>query len=475
MSPSPCRRAVGGGLGVAFVLALGELPAALVVEPPTRVRLFTPQVWGLLHTGVESHLAGVGPHHAAGGRGGRRGGGGDARSGLSLGGWGRRARSLTTDGSALPTCEETAKKRDPGTAIGLKLRSQRGVAVRADHRQPAPTTSSERGRGACGGDLAEARGGSGGGGRGGREGPRDGRGASWPMSPRRGDAAVRELSVRFDGWDRDDYRLTPCRDRGLPGPAQPARPRRHHASPRRRSATSPSHQREALRDIEVETLPGVVLGHKNIPVGSAGCYVPGGKYPLLASAHMSVVTAKVAGVPRVVTCAPPYQGKPARRDRRGAAPGRRRRDLLPRRRPGGRRDGPGDASDRPGRHAGRPRQRRSWPRPSGSCSAASASTSSPARPRPWSSPTRPSTRSSCATDLLGQAEHGPDSPADPADDVREAGPRDDRRGGAAARHPPHGRRSPGRRGTGEVPSAWRRATRRWSGSPTASPPSTCRS
>jgi sulfopropanediol 3-dehydrogenase len=70
-------------------------------------------------------------------------------------------------------------------------------------------------------------------------------------------------------------------------------------------------QREALQDVEVETLPGVVLGHKNIPVGSAGCYVPGGKYPLLASAHMSVVTAKVAGVPRVVTCAPPYQGRPA--------------------------------------------------------------------------------------------------------------------------------------------------------------------
>jgi sulfopropanediol 3-dehydrogenase len=70
-------------------------------------------------------------------------------------------------------------------------------------------------------------------------------------------------------------------------------------------------QREALRDLEVETLPGVVLGHKNIPVGSAGCYVPGGKYPLLASAHMSVVTAKVAGVPRVVTCAPPYGGAPA--------------------------------------------------------------------------------------------------------------------------------------------------------------------
>ena len=66
-----------------------------------------------------------------------------------------------------------------------------------------------------------------------------------------------------------------------------------------------------MKDVEVETLPGVVLGHKNIPVNSVGCYVPGGKYPLLASAHMSVITAKVAGVARIITCAPPFQGKPA--------------------------------------------------------------------------------------------------------------------------------------------------------------------
>src|SRR3546814_17843115 len=65
-----------------------------------------------------------------------------------------------------------------------------------------------------------------------------------------------------------------------------------------------------MKYVEVETLPGVVLGHKNLPLNSAGCYVPGGKYPLLASAHMSVITAKVAGVPRVITCAPPFQGKP---------------------------------------------------------------------------------------------------------------------------------------------------------------------
>ena len=70
-------------------------------------------------------------------------------------------------------------------------------------------------------------------------------------------------------------------------------------------------QRDSMRDVEVETLPGVVLGHKNLPLNAAGCYVPGGKYPLLASAHMSVITAKVAGVPRVITCAPPFMGKPA--------------------------------------------------------------------------------------------------------------------------------------------------------------------
>ena len=69
-------------------------------------------------------------------------------------------------------------------------------------------------------------------------------------------------------------------------------------------------QRAALRDVEVETLPGVILGHKNIPVQSVGCYVPGGRYPMIASAHMSIVTAKVAGVPRVAACTPPTGGDP---------------------------------------------------------------------------------------------------------------------------------------------------------------------
>ena len=126
----------------------------------------------------------------------------------------------------------------------------------------------------------------------------------------RGDAAVRELSIKFDGWDRDDYRLSPdeiqeCIDQ-LTG--QDLKDIEFAQTQVRGFAQI---QRASMTDVEVETLPGVVLGHKHLPVNAAGCYVPGGKYPLLASAHMSVITAKVAGVARVVTCAPPFAGKPA--------------------------------------------------------------------------------------------------------------------------------------------------------------------
>lgn len=126
----------------------------------------------------------------------------------------------------------------------------------------------------------------------------------------RGDAAVRELSIKFDGWERDDYRLTPAEIQGcidqLTG--QDLRDIEFAQTQVRGFAQI---QRDSMKDVEVETLPGVVLGHKHLPVNAAGCYVPGGKYPLLASAHMSVITAKVAGVPRVVTCAPPFHGRPA--------------------------------------------------------------------------------------------------------------------------------------------------------------------
>jgi sulfopropanediol 3-dehydrogenase len=126
----------------------------------------------------------------------------------------------------------------------------------------------------------------------------------------RGDAAVRELSIKFDRWDRSDYRLT---DKEIADciaelPASAIADIKFAQEQVRNFAQK---QRECLLDLEVETQPGVILGHRNIPVGSVGCYVPGGKYPLLASAHMSVITAKVAGVERIMTCAPPYQGKPA--------------------------------------------------------------------------------------------------------------------------------------------------------------------
>ncbi|WP_375396664.1 histidinol dehydrogenase [uncultured Sphingomonas sp.] len=126
----------------------------------------------------------------------------------------------------------------------------------------------------------------------------------------RGDAAVRDLSIRFDGWDRGDYRLSDreiqdCMDQ-LTG--QDLKDIEFAQTQVRNFAQI---QRDSMTDVEAETLPGVVLGHTHIPVGAAGCYVPGGKYPLLASAHMSVITAKVAGVPRVITCAPPFEGRPA--------------------------------------------------------------------------------------------------------------------------------------------------------------------
>jgi len=126
----------------------------------------------------------------------------------------------------------------------------------------------------------------------------------------RGDAAVRDMSIKFDGWDRESYLLSDrekqdCVDQMS---AQDLKDIEFAQTQVRNFAQI---QRASMTDVEVETLPGVVLGHKNLPINAAGCYVPGGKYPLLASAHMSVITAKVAGVPRIVTCAPPFQGKPA--------------------------------------------------------------------------------------------------------------------------------------------------------------------
>jgi sulfopropanediol 3-dehydrogenase len=124
----------------------------------------------------------------------------------------------------------------------------------------------------------------------------------------RGDAAVRELSIKFDGWDRSDYRLTDAEIRACMSELS-ARDIEDIKFAQAQVRNFAEHQRASMLDIEVETLPGVVLGHKHIPVNAVGCYVPGGKYPLLASAHMSVVTAKVAGVSRIITAAPPFHGK----------------------------------------------------------------------------------------------------------------------------------------------------------------------
>jgi len=126
----------------------------------------------------------------------------------------------------------------------------------------------------------------------------------------RGDEAVREYSKKFDNWDPPSFKLS---EREIQGCIEAMSPRDiddiKFAQTQIRNFAQI--QRDALKDVEVETLPGVILGHKNIPINSVGCYVPGGKYPLLASAHMTVLTAKVAGVKRVIACAPPYQGKPA--------------------------------------------------------------------------------------------------------------------------------------------------------------------
>jgi sulfopropanediol 3-dehydrogenase len=125
----------------------------------------------------------------------------------------------------------------------------------------------------------------------------------------RGDAAVAEYSIKFDNWSPDEFRMSrakidACYERVT---EQNINDIKFAQTQIRNFAQI---QKDALRDVEQETMPGVILGHKNLPVNSVGSYVPGGKYPMVASAHMSVVTAKVAGVKRIVTCAPPYQGEP---------------------------------------------------------------------------------------------------------------------------------------------------------------------
>ncbi len=125
----------------------------------------------------------------------------------------------------------------------------------------------------------------------------------------RGDAAVRDYSRKFDNWDPQDFRLSRAEIEAARKQLS-AREIEDIAFAQSQVRNFAQIQRDSMREVEMETYPGVVLGHRHVPMNAVGCYIPGGKYPLLASAHMSVLTAKVAGVKRIVSTAPPYQGKP---------------------------------------------------------------------------------------------------------------------------------------------------------------------
>jgi sulfopropanediol 3-dehydrogenase len=125
----------------------------------------------------------------------------------------------------------------------------------------------------------------------------------------RGETAVRELSKKFDNWAPASFRLTSEEiERAIAQVAKRDLDDIKFAQAQVRNFAKK--QLETIRELEVETLPGIILGHKHIPVNSIGCYVPGGRYPMVASAHMSIVTARVAGVQRIIACAPPYKGGP---------------------------------------------------------------------------------------------------------------------------------------------------------------------
>ena len=232
-------------------------------------------------------------------------------------------------------------------------------------------------------------------------------------------------------------------------------------------------RRECLKDLEVETLPGVVLGHKNLPVNSVGCYVPGGKYPLLASAHMSVITAKVAGVPRVITAAPPFQGKPApaivAAQHLGGADaiyclgGIQAVGAMAL---GTRTIDPVDMIVGPGNAYVAEAKRQLFGRVGIDLLAGPTETLVIAD--------ETVDGEICATDLLGQAEHGTNTPGRIAHHLDEAGSRDDGRGRAAAGDSSHRRVGPQILGRLWRSHRLRDPTKRWCARPTASLPSTSR-
>lgn len=125
----------------------------------------------------------------------------------------------------------------------------------------------------------------------------------------RGDAAVRDLSEKFDKYSPASFRLSDSEVEALMNRVS-TRDMEDIKFAQAQVRNFAQAQRDSMRDIEIETLPGVILGHRNIPVQSVGCYVPGGKFPMVASAHMSVATASVAKVPRIIAATPPFKGEP---------------------------------------------------------------------------------------------------------------------------------------------------------------------
>jgi sulfopropanediol 3-dehydrogenase len=123
------------------------------------------------------------------------------------------------------------------------------------------------------------------------------------------DQAIRELSKQFDNWEPKEFKLSPTEvEKAISQVAKRDLDDIRFAQAQVRNFAQK--QRDTMKDLEVETLPGVILGHRHIPVNAIGCYVPGGRYPMVASAHMSIVTARVAGVKRIIACAPPFKGGP---------------------------------------------------------------------------------------------------------------------------------------------------------------------
>ena len=125
----------------------------------------------------------------------------------------------------------------------------------------------------------------------------------------RGDEAVREFSEKFDNYTPKSFKLSPAEIDSLVQKVSP-QDLEDIKFAQEQVRNFAQAQRDSMQDIEVETMPGVILGHKNIPVQSVGCYVPAGKFPMVASAHMSIVTASVAKVPRIIACTPPFKGEP---------------------------------------------------------------------------------------------------------------------------------------------------------------------